>query len=332
MSGTQENSPTSIPKETAHRVDRLSRGDRVQQVFLVQNSNFKQTRNSNFFIQAELRDRTGSVKAIRWEADRALFESFGADDFVRVTGRVEEFQQHPQIIIDKIEKVTDGEVDLEAFLPVSEFDIPTMEAELREFIAGVQNPHIRQLLDAFLADDEASMGLRRCPAGKALHHAAVGGLLEHIVSLARAASLICQNYPRLDRDVLLAGVVLHDIGKIRELSYSRNFKYTTIGQLVGHIGLGIAWVQDKARGIPDFPESLLEHLLHLIASHHGEPEFGAVKAPMTEEALTLHHLDNLDAKLDIYKRVEREQQLGQSGGERWSVYHPAMGRRLYFPE
>lgn len=329
MSGTQENPPTPA-KETVHRVDRLSRGDRVQQVFLVQSSNFKQTRNGSFFIQAELRDRTAAVKAIRWEADRALFESFGADDFVRVTGRVEEFQQHPQIIIDQIDKVDDSEVNLEAFLPVSEFDIPTMEAELREIIAGIENTHIRQLLDAFLADEEALQGLRKCPAGKALHHAAVGGLLEHVLSLARAANLICQNYPRLDRDVLLAGVVLHDIGKIRELSYSRNFKYTNVGQLVGHIAIGIAWVEQMASGIQNFPRDLLEHILHLIASHHGEAEFGAIKEPMTEEALTLHHLDNLDAKLDIFKRVEREQQLG-GDGEKWSVYHPAMGRRLYFP-
>lgn len=325
----QTQNRTSVSHKT---VNQLQRGDRVNQTFLVESSNFKQTRNGNFFIQAELRDRTGSVKAILWEADRELFESFGPDDFVCVTGRVEEFQQHPQVIIDKVDKVDDSEVDLEAFLPVTEHDIPGMEKELRELVAGVQNPYVRKLLDVFLEDEESLSGLRRCPAGKTLHHAAVGGLLEHVMSLARSAQLLCQNYPRLDRDVLLAGVILHDIGKIRELSYARNFKYTNVGQLVGHIAIGISWVEEKARTVDGFPRPLLEHILHLIASHHGEAEFGAVKSPMTEEAIALHHLDNLDAKLDLFRRVEREQHLDRPGGDRWSVYHPAMGRRLYFPE
>ncbi len=316
-------------------VSELRKGHRVDRVFLVENSNFKQTRNNKFFIQADLRDRSGSIKGIRWEADRELFDSFRVSDFVHVVGRVEEFQQHLQIIIDKIWRVDDGTIEVDLFLPTSDADLDALASELERRVAAVADRDLRALLEAFLAEPEVRDGIKRCPAGKTLHHAWIGGLLEHVVSLLRAADLICQHYPQLDRDLLVAGVILHDIGKLRELSFDRCFRYTDAGQLVGHIAIGIAWTTELAGRIEDFPPDRLTQVLHLIASHHGQPEYGAVKLPMTREAIALHYLDNLDAKLSLFETVQREQRLGTDGrdgdDESWSDYHPAMGRRLYFP-
>ena len=338
MPSSKNSSRTTPPSDPSTRilVKDLEKGFRVDQIFLVENSNFKQTRNSKYFIQADLRDRTGSIRAIRWEADRELYESFGPDDFLHVSGRVEEFQQHLQIIMDKLRKVDDSDVDLEGFLPVSERNIDEMSAELQAIVESLGDQNLKALLNAFLVDPEVRDGLRRCPAGKSLHHASVGGLLEHVTSMARSAKLICPNYPQLNRDVLLAGVVLHDIGKLRELSFLRSFHYTDAGQLLGHIAIGIAWVQEKARALEGFPPQLLNQVLHLIASHHGQAEYGAVKSPMTQEAVVLHYLDNIDAKLAIFRTVQKEQRLGRDGAQsgpaqNWSVWHPAMGRRLYFP-
>jgi len=309
----------------------LQKGQRVDQVFLVESWNFKQTRNGKHFIQMELRDRTGSIKALRWEATEEMYSQIAADDFVRAAGRVEEFQQHLQIIVDDLARVSDDTVDLADFLPRTSRDIPEMERELRAVVDGVKNPNLRRLLTDFLDDPEVRGGLQRCPAGKSLHHAYIGGLLEHVLSLANSARSLAPNYPQLDGDLLLAGAVLHDIGKLRELSFARSFRYTDVGQLVGHIALGITWVEEKAKKIPGFPPDLLAHVQHIIASHHGLPEHGAVKPPMTPEAMAFHYLDDLDAKLASLDAIKREQRLGGDGETRWSVWNPALGRRLYFP-
>lgn len=309
----------------------LQRGQRVDQVFLVEESNFKQTRNGKYFIQMELRDGTGSIRAIRWEASREIYESFAADDFIRVLGRVEEFQQHLQIIIDALEPRTMDSVDLSDFLPRTEKDIPQMMEELRSIIGETRNPFVRRLLQDFLEDPEVRSGLPRCPAGKSLHHAYIGGLLEHILSLACAARRLAPNYPQIDGDLLVAGALLHDIGKLRELSFSGSFRYTDYGQLVGHIPIGITWVKEKAEAIEGFPQDLRIHLEHIVASHHGLPEYGAVKPPMTAEAMAFHHLDDLDAKLASLETIRKEQKLGGGPESRWSLWNPVLGRRLYFP-
>lgn len=320
------------PSPPVKLVSELKKGDRVDQVFLVENSNFKQTRNNKYFIQTDLRDRTGSLKGIRWEADRALFESFQPDDFIHVAGRVEEFQQNLQVIIDRLRRVDDDAIDIAAFLPVTEHDIDAMFQALLDRVDAMENPHLQALIRSFLLDEELAPRIRQCPAGKVLHHATIGGLLEHINSLMRSADLIAPNYPQIDLDLLITGVILHDLGKVAELSYSRSFKYTDVGQLVGHIALGIAWTLERARKIEGFPRPLLHQVLHLIASHHGEAQYGAVKEPTTMEAVLLHYLDNIDAKLDMMQTTRRQQNLGAESGEHWSNFHPAFNRRLYFPQ
>jgi 3'-5' exoribonuclease len=313
----------------------LRKGDRIEgSVLLVEMANFKQTRNNKNFIQLQLRDRTASVKAVRWEASHELFASFESEGFVRISGRVEEFQQKLQVVVDRLEPVPADEVDSDQFLPTAERDIAEMEAELHGCIATVRDEHLRALLLSIVEDPALAAGLRRCPAGKAMHHAYVGGLLEHTLSLINAGQQITKVYPELNGDILTAAAILHDIGKVRELSYDRAFQYTDEGQLVGHIGIGIVLVSEKANAIAGFPQELLQHVLHIIASHHGILEHGALKLPMTPEAIAFHYLDNLDAKLATLRGLRQE--LEQTGAvtaqeRKWTEYKPALGRRILFP-
>jgi len=315
----------------------LSRGDRITDgVFLVEASNFKQTRNQKYFIQMGFRDRTGSIRAIRWEADEALYHSFRVDDFVRVSGRVEEFQQNPQLIVDSILRVSPNEIDYDDFLPTTPRPLAELDAELRTLVSSLENPHLRGLLEQFTGDDETMFALTRCPAGKSLHHAFIGGLAEHILSLAALAEGLAKRYERLDRDLLLVGCFVHDIGKLEELSFTRNFSYTDPGQLIGHIGLGLLMVERAAAKVDGFPAPLLLEVQHIIASHHGLLEYGALKQPMTAEAIAFHYLDNLDAKMATLDSIEDEllpphPDEPPSDG-RWSDYKAHLGRKLYFPE
>ena len=311
----------------------MQKGDRLDKVvLLVETSNFKQTRDGKYFLQLILRDRTGSVRAVRWEASQELYRSFGEGDFIRLSGRVEEFQQNPQVVVDELEKIDAESVSADDFLPVCPRDIDEMERELQEHVAALQDPHLRALITLFLEDQQVARDLRRCPAGKTLHHAYVGGLLEHILSLIGASKLLVRNYPRLNADVLVAAAFLHDIGKLRELSYTSSFSYSDRGQLVGHIGVGLVMIAEKIELLEDFPAELHTHLEHIIASHHGLPEHGALKSPMTPEAIAFHFLDNLDAKMAMLDDMENAlPAAGESATGRWTEYKPTLGKRIYFP-
>ncbi len=326
---------TAPQNSSRTQVAALRKGDRLAgAVYLVEESNFKQTRNSKYFLQLVLRDRTGSIRAVRWEATQSLYDSFSAQDFLRISGRVEEFQQHLQIVIDGLEKLPPDHVNHEDFLPISPRPIDEMARELEEAVASMQDPHLKALLTAFLEDKPLRSALLRCPAGKVLHHAYIGGLLEHILSLIAAGKLICRHYQRLKADLLVAAAFLHDIGKVRELSFSGAFSYTDEGQLLGHIGIGLLLLAEKASAIPGFPPELLVHLQHIIASHHGLPEHGAMKLPMTPEAIAFHYLDNLDAKIAMLDVLEKELDLADAiSGEdrRWTDFKPSLGRKIFFP-
>ena len=331
--------PRSSRTARGERSDRIAvaslrKGDRIDGgVLLVEASNFKQTRDRKYFIQLVLRDRTGSVRAVRWEATEDLYSSFGSGDFVRLTGRVEEFQQNLQVVVDEVEKVAAETVNVDDFLPVSKRSSEEMERELEQHVAAIRDTHLRDLITLFLADPEIHAGLLRCPAGKTMHHAYVGGLLEHTLSLMSAAKLLTKNYPRLNVDLLVAAAFLHDIGKIRELCYMSSFGYSDRGQLVGHIGIGLVMMAEKIDLISDFPYETRVHLEHIIASHHGLPEHGALKVPMTPEAIAFHFLDNLDAKMAMLEALEGElpAEAATVGEGRWTDYKPTLGQKIYFP-
>jgi 3'-5' exoribonuclease len=294
-------------------------------LFLVQNKDVRQKKSGEPYLSLMLADRTGELDAKMWDNAAEAIEAFDRDDFVRVKGLFQIYQNRPQLTVHKIAAVADSEVDYADYFPASKRDRDEMFAELQTWIASVTNPHLRALLDAIFADPEVALAYRTAPAAKSVHHAWLGGLIEHVLSMCHLAKMTAAHYHDIDFDLLLTGVILHDIGKIRELSYARGFQYTTEGQLLGHIVIGMQMVQEKIRLIPDFPARLRDLLYHLILSHHGELEFGSPKVPLLAEALLLHHLDNLDSKMECARGlVERDRLVAGH----WTGYSPALERVL----
>lgn len=295
--------------------------------FLVQLKERKVARTGSAYLDLELRDSTGSRRAKVWDADR-LNVSFEVDDIVQVTGGLELFQGAPQITVREIRKLGDGEADLLDYLPRTKQDPEQMYAALLDRVKALPDGPIRTLLIDVLGDPEIAAKYKLAPAATSMHHAFLGGLLEHVMSLCGLADPIADHYPWLDRPLILAGIVLHDIGKIEELNFNRSFRYSTRGQLLGHITIGLEIVQQKMRGIPDFPPHLKNQIEHSILSHHGKLEFGSPKEPMFPEALVLHALDELDSKIESMRaQFELEKDLA---GE-WTNRNPALGRRLLKP-
>jgi 3'-5' exoribonuclease len=312
-------------------VNELASGDLVDEVFLVAEKQLRANRNGNLYLQVELRDRTGTVSSRLWNATEALFHSFDVNDFLRVRGKAQLFQGTMQLILTELSVLNADQVDLGEFLPRTERDIDRLLARLREMLTGLSNPHLRALAEAFLIDDGFTRKLALAPAAIKNHHAYIGGLLEHMVNMLEVAARIADLYPQIDCDVLLMGVFLHDIGKIDELSYEKAFAYSDEGQLIGHLIIGVEYLTRKAAeasaltGEP-FPAELLLRLKHMILSHHGNYEFGSPKLPMTLEAVALHLLDNLDAKIASFHDQMRDDRDPSSP---WTQYNPAIGRKLY---
>lgn len=316
---------------SSKKLGELRRGDAVDGIYLVETANFKQARNGKPFLQLVLRDATAAVKAVRWETSREEFRALERCAFLAAKGRAEEFQGNLQIVVDGFEPISeeDARIDPQDFLPRSRHDIAGMARALDQIILSISNPAIRSLVQKVLERPEVAEGLRLAPAGKSMHHAYVGGLLEHVLSLARLAIRVVEHYPWLDRSLLLAGVVLHDIGKVRELSYKTGFGYTDEGQLLGHIVIALGWIDESAKAVPDLPEGTLLEIKHLVTSHHGQLEYGSPRVPMTGEAVALHFIDNLDAKLAGLQQTFQD--LPAERRERWSDYSHLLGTRLYFP-
>ncbi len=312
-------------------VQQLADGDAVDDIFLVTDKQLRANKNGNLYIQVELRDRTGSISARMWNAGENLFRTFDEGDFLRIKGKVQLFQGNLQMILNQLDRIQAEQVALADFLPQTGQDIGKMLEKLRGFMLRLGNPHLRALAECFLMDDAFVADFCQVPAGVRNHHAYLGGLLEHVVALLEAADRLAPIYPELDRDLLLAGVFLHDIGKVRELSYGRVFSYTDEGQLLGHLIIGVEMLNEKVAKVPDltgepFPTELLFRLKHMILSHHGTYEFGSPKLPMTPEAIALHHLDNFDAKLHSFTRDIREDRNQASA---WTAYNQALQRRLF---
>jgi 3'-5' exoribonuclease len=315
---------------TRRFVDQLGDGENVDEVFLVADKQLRANRNGNLYLQLELRDRSGAMGARLWNTSDGLARTFDAGDFLHVKGKVQLFQGALQMILSSIERVASEKVELTEFLPHTDQDVEKLLARLRGFLGKVNNPHLRALADVFLMDEDFVRRFCHAPAGIRNHHAYVGGLLEHVVTLMDAADRVLPLYPELDRDLLLMGIFLHDVGKVRELSYDRAFAYTDEGQLIGHLIIGVEMLAEKVPRVPEltgdpFPAELLLRLKHMILSHHGSYEFGSPKLPMTPEAIALHHLDNLDAKVHSFTRDIREDRSGTS----WTPFNQSLQRRLF---
>ncbi len=282
-------------------IGNLAPNDVVTAQFLVISKEIRQKKTGEPYLSLHLADRTGEIEAKMWDNVVEVMHTFERDDFVKVKGLLQIYQSRSQFTVHRLRRLEDHEVDFTDYFPCSDRDPDEMFAELRGIIANLGNPDLRALLTAIFEDGQVATLYKIAPAAKNIHHACRGGLLEHVLSLCALSRLTASHYKDIDLDLLLAGAILHDIGKIEELSYSRSFGYSAEGQLLGHIIIGLRIVGGKLDQLPDFPPRLRTLLEHIIISHHGELEFGSPKVPIFPEALLFHHLDNLDSKMDAMR-------------------------------
>ncbi len=312
-------------------VQQLTDGETLDEIYLVGDKQVRTNKNGNPYLQVDLRDATGVINAKLWNVTDAIVRGVEPGDFARARGKVQLFNGALQVILSHIDRVEPSSVHLSDFVPHTEQEIAALQQRLRDRLRAIADPHVRALAECFLMDDEFMAGFSRCPAGVRHHHAYVGGLLEHVVTLLDLAARVAPTYPDVNADLLTIGVFLHDCGKIRELSYRQSFAYTNEGQLLGHLVLGVEMVNEKLRDVAaltgePFPPELLLRIKHMILSHHGELEFGSPVVPMTPEATLLSHLDNLDAKMHVTLREIREDRNPTSP---WTTYNQSLGRRYF---
>jgi 3'-5' exoribonuclease len=303
----------------------------ITTTFLVHSKEIRQKKSGELYLSLILGDRTGELDAKMWDNVAEVIDGFERDDFVKVKGLIQVFHNRPQLTIHKMRRMDDSEIDFCDYFPSSRRDPVEMWIELREIVAAVGNPHLKNLLESVLGDEEIAARFRRAPAAKQIHHACLGGLLEHVVSLCGLAKITSRHYPYVDYDLLITGVVLHDIGKIYELNYERGFSYSSEGQLLGHIAIALRMVADKLRAFPEFPSPLRSLVEHLILSHHGQLEFGSPKLPQFPEALLLHYIDDMDSKMECMRAlIEKDRQVdGCFTAYNTALERPALKKNRY---
>ncbi len=312
-------------------VSQLGHQEAVDQIFLASQKQLRPNRNGNLYLQVELSDRTGSISARMWNASDSDYRNFDDGDFVRVEGTTQLFQGALQLIAANICKARYEEVDPADFMPLTPAEIDRLAVRLGELLRSMNKPQLVALAECFLMDDQFMKRFMRSPAGIKNHHAYVGGLLEHVVNLMEVVHRVVDLYPSIDPDVLLMGAFIHDMGKITELNYDRGFSYSDEGQLIGHIVMAVSMLEGKVAEAEklsgeSMSEELVLRLKHIIVSHHGEYAYGSPKLPMTLEAVALHHLDNLDAKIHSFNQQMRDDPNVESA---WTHYNQGLGRKLF---
>jgi 3'-5' exoribonuclease len=297
----------------------------ITSLFVVAVKQVKSKKNGELYLSLVLADRSGQLQANMWDNVGDAISGFDQDDFVKVKGIVHKYNGRWQLTVHKVRKLGDSEIDYADYLPKTSKDVEQLWSTVVHYVEGFQNPWLKSLLQAFMADDALVAAYKAAPAAKTLHHAFVGGLLDHVVSLFTVADLASRNYPQVNRDLLMTGVFLHDIGKLHELTYQRSIAYTTKGQLLGHMIIELEMLHEKIALVPGFPDELKILIEHMIISHHGQYEFGSPKLPMFPEALMLHYLDDLDSKMESMRaQFERESELETA----WTSYNPSLARPL----
>jgi 3'-5' exoribonuclease len=297
----------------------------VTTFLLVQSKEIRFKRSGEPYLSLRLSDRSGQLDAKMWDGVADIASTFERDDVIKVQGVVQLYRDRLQMTVQKLRPAQEAEIEIGDYLPHTRRDIGEMFEVVRETVRQMQNPHLRGLLEAFVDDEEIAARFKTAPAAKTLHHAFIGGLLEHVVSLLNLARLNAGNYDFIDLELLQTGVILHDMGKIEELSYQRAFGYTNEGQLLGHIIIVLRMLDQKCRQLPDFPQRWKMLVEHMILSHHGKYEFGSPKLPMFPEALMLNYIDDLDSKLESMRASLAEESHGRA---EWTAYNPSLERML----
>ena len=313
-------------------IEDMKPGDRFDgDVFLIAQKDLRTTKSGALYIHAVLKDKSGQMPARMWQATEDMFRSLPDGGFARLWGKSESYQGHMQFVIDAVRPPDPEQIDLDDFLPKTDHDVDQMWKRTLEILRTVSNEHLQGLLKQFVTDADVVARFKRAPAAMNMHHAYLGGLLEHTLSLLELALVVVPRYPELSLDLMLTCVFLHDLGKISELACEADFRYTDRGQLVGHIVEVVIWIQERARASQNetgkaFPEDILAVLQHVVLSHHGTHEFGSPKLPAVPEAIALHHLDNLDAKLHQYVKQINADPDPQSN---WTQYQRQLSTKIY---
>lgn len=294
--------------------------------FLVLKKEVKLKKNGGQYLTLLLSDKTGNITAFMWENIGEYMDAFDAGDFVVVKGTVKEYNSHMQMTVHKVKRVEDSEVTIADYLPSSSNNLDAEFDELVAIVLNLSNPYLKDLLLNLFSDETLVKKFKTCPAGKTMHHAYIGGLMEHVLSIIKLCQLVASHYRTLNLDLLITGAILHDLGKVDELSYARSFDYTDEGKLVGHLTMEVIAVSKKISEIPEFPDDLRLQVLHMLVSHHGRYEYGSPKLPMTPEALVLHFLDNLDAKVYAMQwMIEND----DTGNANWTGYSKMFDGYIY---
>ena len=306
----------------------LKEGDRVLSFFLVKHKQLEafRDRTRGQFLTLSLSDKTGQVLARVWERAPELAETFEEGDVVKVLGEAEEYLGRLQVIVEKLRPAEEDEFELEDFRPHTERDIEEMLAKLREASTSVENPYLRALLDSFFTDEEFVAAFSQAPSARRIHHAYLGGVLEHTVEVLQLCQTVLTLYPQINRDLLMTGALLHDVGKTQEFTYERDIDYSDEGRLLGHVVLSERMITERMVEIPDFPPELALRLRHLVVSHHGRYEWGSPRRPKTLEACALHYIENLDAQVNRFAQIiaaRRDQ------AKPWTEYDTLLKRYLY---
>lgn len=324
-----------MPREHAERrrtIAELQPGDRVdEQAFLIAQKDLRTTSNGGLYIHAVLADRTGQMLGRMWSANQSVYESMPEGGLLNVYGRVESYKGKPQFIIDGVRAVDPGTFDPSDFLPATKFDVEQMWTRVLEILRGIQNSDLRNLIARFVKDSEFVAAFKRAPAARTNHHAFLGGLLEHTLGLMELAVVVLPRYPRVSADLVLTGLFLHDCGKTAELGFDTAFHYTDAGQMLGHIVQATIWIAQRAKDVEQqtgkpFPPEILNALQHIIVSHHGRYEYGSPKLPATPEAMMVHYLDNLDAKLTMmFSAIDSDVDTTSA----WTAWVQALETKVY---
>jgi len=273
----------------------------VTSYFVLSSFQAREKKQGGQFLVLTLTDKTGSIEGRMWDEIDDALATCAEGCYVKVQGQISKYQGKFQITLQKLRPAAESEIEPADYLPVTRFDVDEMWTELRGHVSGYTNEDLKRLVFAFLDDPQIGEAYKSAPAAKRLHHAWIGGLLEHVLTLVRVCRATVPFYPEVDPDLLVTGAILHDIGKIRELYWKSSFGYTLEGQMIGHISIAQGMLREKAHALAPFPEKLLILVEHMILSHHGKYEFGSPKLPMTPEAILLSTLDDLEAKMQTLR-------------------------------
>lgn len=306
----------------------LREGQPITSYFLAKQIQVRQRRSGEPYLALVLADRTGELPGVMWDGVDDAVKRLVDGDIVKVQAVLGAYHSEPQLTLTRVRKAAPDEVALDDYLPRTARDPQALAAALDVAIEAIRDAHLRQLLQELFADPDMRVAFSTAPAAKSIHHAVLGGLLEHTVSVVGLCSLLADYYPAVNRDLLIAAAILHDLGKVRELTWERLFDYTDAGRLVGHITLGALIVEERIRAVPDFPPETATRLLHCILSHHGELEWGSPKRPKTLEAIVLHYAENLDGKVNSFLGFAERYPDPQHPG--WTQFNKALDRYLYF--